>query len=129
MYWLRFATLELAVTSKGGEKADQTLSTPQMSWYFPRGPFISCSSEGLCGLQGHFPDAKHDPVIQIANMVTVQGETRPTVRNVMTLNTCAHIVGAEVMSFDTERDLLLVRPLTPVMSHAAFKQTKERLPH
>ena len=34
-------------------------------------------------------------------MVTVQGASAPVVRNVMTLNTCAPIVGAEVMSFDT----------------------------
>lgn len=49
--------------------------------------------------QGHFPDAKQDPVIQIASMVTVQGQSSPVVRNVMTLGTCASIVGAEVMSF------------------------------
>jgi DNA polymerase delta subunit 1 len=41
-------------------------------------------------------------------MVTVQGESSPIVRNVMTLQSCAPIVGAEVMSFDSERDLLLV---------------------
>ena len=59
-------------------------------------------------LQGHFPEAEKDPVIQIASMVTVQGEERPCVRNVMTLNTCAPIVGAEVMSFQKEEDLLRV---------------------
>ena len=49
--------------------------------------------------QGHFPEAKQDPVIQIASMVTVQGESGPRVRNVMTLGSCASIVGAEVGRF------------------------------
>jgi hypothetical protein len=48
------------------------------------------------GRKGHFPEAHTDPVIQIASLVTVLGETKPRVRNVMTLKTCAPIVGAEV---------------------------------
>ena len=59
-------------------------------------------------MQGHFPEPEKDPVIQIASMVTVQGEDRPTVRNVMTLKGCAPIVGSEVMSFDDEISLLRV---------------------
>lgn len=43
----------------------------------------------------------------MANLVTLQGENQPFIRNVMTLNTCSPIVGVDVMSFDTERDLLL----------------------
>ena len=58
-------------------------------------------------LQG-FPCAQRDPVIQIASMITVQGESKPVVKNVMTLNTCAGIVGSEVMAFQDERDLLKV---------------------
>ena len=45
--------------------------------------------------------------IQIANLVTHQGEGQPFVRNVMTLKSCSPIVGVDVMSFDTERDILL----------------------
>lgn len=60
-------------------------------------------------LQGHFPEAEKDPVIQIASMVTVQGDDKPTVRNVMTLKGCAPIVGSEVMSFEDEVSLLRVR--------------------
>ena len=41
-------------------------------------------------------------------MITVQGESKPVVKNVMTLNTCAGIVGSEVMAFQDERDLLKV---------------------
>jgi hypothetical protein len=70
-----------------------------------------CAVSRMVVLQGHFPDAKQDPVIQVASMVTVQGESSPIVRNVMTLHSCAHIVGAEVMSFESERELLLVCPL------------------
>jgi DNA polymerase delta subunit 1 len=57
--------------------------------------------------QGHFPEAQQDPVIQIASLVTVQGQITPAVKNILTLNTCAPISGAEVMSFSDERDLLL----------------------
>jgi DNA polymerase delta subunit 1 len=59
------------------------------------------------GRKGHFPEAKHDPVIQIASLVSVFGEARPAVKNVMTLRSCAPITGAEVMSFEREADLLM----------------------
>ncbi len=39
--------------------------------------------------------------------MSVQGERKPAIKNVMTLGGCAPIVGAEVMSFATERELLL----------------------
>jgi DNA polymerase delta subunit 1 len=39
--------------------------------------------------------------------VSLLGESKPIVRNVFTLNTCSEIVGAEVLSHKTERDLLL----------------------
>jgi DNA polymerase delta subunit 1 len=70
-----------------------------------------------------------DPVIQIANMVTVQGgssvlhnvdtfllwrasfiflagESVPRIRNVFTLKKCANIVGSQVLSYETEEELL-----------------------
>ncbi|KAI0731291.1 DNA polymerase family B-domain-containing protein [Earliella scabrosa] len=59
------------------------------------------------GRKGIFPEADIDPVIQIANMVTRQGESKPFIRNVFTLNTCAHIVGSQVISFQDEAQLLL----------------------
>ena len=34
------------------------------------------------------------------------GETQPFIRNVFTLNTCSHIVGSQVLSFDDEAKLL-----------------------
>lgn len=35
------------------------------------------------------------------------GESKPFIRNVFTLNTCAHIVGSQVISFEDEAELLL----------------------
>lgn len=45
-------------------------------------------------LQGHFPEPDKDPVIQIASLVTEFGQKAPTVRNIMTLKSCAPITGA-----------------------------------
>lgn len=58
------------------------------------------------GRKGIFPEASVDPVIQIAAMVTRQGESKPFVRNVFTLNTCAHIVGSQVLEFKDEKLML-----------------------
>lgn len=71
-------------------------------------PFRILSFDIECaGRKGHFPEPTHDPVIQVANLVTLQGEDQPFVRNVMTLKSCAPIVGVDVMSFDTEKEVLL----------------------
>ncbi|ESK97702.1 dna polymerase delta catalytic subunit [Moniliophthora roreri MCA 2997] len=59
------------------------------------------------GRKGIFPEPSKDPVIQIANMVTRQGESQPFIRNVFTLNTCSHIVGSQVISFEDEAKLLI----------------------
>ncbi|GAA5907898.1 DNA-directed DNA polymerase delta POL3 [Sporobolomyces salmoneus] len=58
------------------------------------------------GRKGIFPEPEIDPVIQIANMVTRQGESKPFIRNVFTLNTCANIVGSDVLEYKKEGDLL-----------------------
>ena len=60
------------------------------------------------GRKGIFPEPEKDPVIQIANMVVRQGEKDPFIRNVLTLDSCASIVGSHVMSFDREWNLLKV---------------------
>ncbi|KAE7998367.1 hypothetical protein FH972_002919 [Carpinus fangiana] len=71
-------------------------------------PFRILSFDIECaGRKGHFPEPTHDPVIQVANLVTLQGEDQPFIRNVMTLKSCSPIVGVDVMSFDTEREVLL----------------------
>ncbi|KAL0091377.1 DNA polymerase family B-domain-containing protein [Phycomyces blakesleeanus] len=58
------------------------------------------------GRKGIFPEPDHDPVIQIASVVKVQGETNPFIRNVFTLKKCAHIVGTDVLSFEDEGEML-----------------------
>ena len=58
---------------------------------------------------GIFPEPDKDPVIQIANMVQLQGQREPCMRNVFCLNTCAPIVGAEVKSYQKEGDMLEVK--------------------
>lgn len=58
---------------------------------------IECSAD-----KGRFPQAQSDPIIQIANIVKVHGESEPLVRNVFTLDTCAPIVGSQVNCFKSE---------------------------
>ena len=74
---------------------------------------IECS-----GRQGIFPEAKHDSVIQIANMVMLQGEKDPFIRNVFTLKSCDPIPGSDVRCFDKEEDLLQVRKIKLIYMHA-----------
>ena len=64
------------------------------------------------GRKGIFPEPDKDPVIQIANMVIKQGEKDPFIRNVFTLNTCAPVVGCEILSYHKEQDLLQVCSIT-----------------
>ena len=59
------------------------------------------------GRPGIFPEPEHDQVIQIANHIVLQGETRAVVKNIFCLKECAPISGAQVLSFDTEKELLL----------------------
>eukprot|EP00730_Choanoeca_flexa_P019669 TRINITY_DN9614_c0_g1_i2.p1 TRINITY_DN9614_c0_g1~~TRINITY_DN9614_c0_g1_i2.p1 ORF type:complete len:1053 (+),score=322.68 TRINITY_DN9614_c0_g1_i2:142-3159(+) len=61
------------------------------------------------GRKGVFPEPEHDPVIQIANMVQIQGASKPLIRNVFTLDSCAPIVGSEVRQFHQAGS---TRPLT-----------------
>ncbi|KAL7753633.1 DNA-directed DNA polymerase delta [Sorochytrium milnesiophthora] len=64
------------------------------------------------GREGVFPVADIDPVIQIANVVTIQGtppykrEDQPFVRNVFMLGTCDAIAGAQIHTFFDEGELL-----------------------
>lgn len=84
------------------------ISHSPLGKYSKMAPFRILSFDIECaGRKGHFPEPEHDPVIQIANLVTEQGNDRPKVRNVMTLKSCSPIVGVDVMSFDSEREVLL----------------------
>lgn len=59
------------------------------------------------GRKGVFPEADQDPVIQIANVVTRYGESKPFVRNVFVLDTCSLIVNTQVFEFDAEEKMLM----------------------
>ncbi|KAI8780966.1 DNA polymerase delta catalytic subunit [Biomphalaria glabrata] len=70
-------------------------------------PFRILSFDIECaGRKGIFPEPNKDPVIQIANMVVLQGESEPFIRNVFTLKSCAPVVGSQVLSYETETELL-----------------------
>ena len=59
------------------------------------------------GRKGIFPDPSVDPVIQIANVVTRYGESKPFVRNVFVLDTCSLIVNTQILEFDAEEKMLM----------------------
>lgn len=59
-----------------------------------------------CARKGVFPEASIDPVIQIANAITIYGSEDQVVRVVFTLGTCAPIVGARVVAAKNEKELL-----------------------
>jgi DNA polymerase delta subunit 1 len=58
------------------------------------------------GRKGIFPEPEIDPVIQIANVVTLQGSSVPLVKNIFVLSTCSAIPGSAILSFEREGDLL-----------------------
>ncbi|KIM31867.1 hypothetical protein M408DRAFT_327272 [Serendipita vermifera MAFF 305830] len=88
-------------------KWDKFISHPAEGQWSTMAPLRVLSFDIECaGRKGTFPDAEIDPVIQIANMVTRQGESKPFIRNVFTLNTCANIVGSQVLSFKNESKML-----------------------
>lgn len=80
---------------------------PQGEW-MKHAPLRILSFDIECaGRKDHFPEAKIDPVIQIANVLSVQGQAHPVAKNVFTLDTCAPVVGAQIISCERERDLLV----------------------
>ncbi|PHH79304.1 hypothetical protein CDD80_5205 [Ophiocordyceps camponoti-rufipedis] len=58
------------------------------------------------GRKGIFPEANHDPVIQIANVVTRYGDKKPFIRNVFCLDTTSPIVATQILDFDKEEKML-----------------------
>lgn len=61
--------------------------------------------------QGVFPDPQMI-MIQIANMITIQGSSTPIIKNVFTLGTCANIAGPETNTFlSLHQSVLLLRLL------------------
>ncbi|PAV70284.1 hypothetical protein WR25_24092 [Diploscapter pachys] len=58
------------------------------------------------GRRGVFPDASEDSVIQIANMVKIEGQTEPFLRVCFVLGTCAPVIGSDIVCCKTEKELL-----------------------
>jgi DNA polymerase delta subunit 1 len=75
--------------------------------YMKHAPLRILSFDIECaGRKDHFPEAHIDPVIQIANVLSVQGQSTPIAKNVFTLGTCAPIVGAQIIACKTEQEML-----------------------
>lgn len=62
----------------------------------------------ILNFPGIFPEPHSDPVIQIANMVKIQGTDEPFIRNCFALGETAPIIGTQVISCRTEEELLEV---------------------
>eukprot|EP00898_Chlorokybus_atmophyticus_P007411 jgi/Chlat1/7671/Chrsp64S09160 len=114
--WLELPAASYQLVSEGITKCqievdimfDKLISHPAEGVYSRLAPVRILSFDIECaGRKGFFPDAKEDSVIQIANMVTEQGQRTPVIRNVLTLGSCLPIVGADVLQFDDEKKLLL----------------------
>lgn len=58
------------------------------------------------GRVGIFPEPEHDPVIQIANVISLAGANKPFIRNVFTVKSCASITGSDIFAHDKETDML-----------------------
>lgn len=58
------------------------------------------------GRKGIFPEANHDPVIQIANIVTKYGDKEPFILNVFCLDTTSYIEATQVLEFAKEDKML-----------------------
>ena len=98
------------------------LSNCQIEISVPYKDLISHSSEGkwlkmaplrilsfdieCAGRKGIFPEPQIDPVIQIANMVTTYGESKPSIRNVFVVDTCSSIVGSQIFEHRSEVAML-----------------------
>ena len=59
------------------------------------------------GRKGVFPEPNQDPVIQIANVVTRYGESKPFIRNVFVLDTCSLIVNTQIYEYESEEKMLM----------------------
>lgn len=87
---------------------DDLISHPAEGAWSKLAPLRILSFDIECqGRQGHFPEPDKDPVIQISNVVAVQGQATPVIQNVFTLKGCLPIVGAQIISSDREEDVLM----------------------
>ena len=59
------------------------------------------------GRKGIFPEPEEDPVIQIANVVTKYGESKPFIKNVFCLDGSSPIVATQILDFASEDAMLM----------------------
>eukprot|EP00794_Sanderia_malayensis_P008104 gene8104-8972_t len=116
--WIELPAGSYTKRSNDSSKASNCQIEVDVAWdklisYQPEGewdkiaPLRILSFDIECaGRKGVFPEADKDSVIQIANMVIRQGQKDPFIRNVFTLDTCASIVGCQIISFKDEREML-----------------------
>lgn len=84
------------------------ISHPSEGEWLKMSPLRILSFDIECaGRKGIFPEAEHDSVIQIANVISKYGDQRPFVRNVFTVNTCAPIIGSQIIESVTEEEMLM----------------------
>lgn len=57
---------------------------------------------------GIFPEASQDPIIQISNMVKIEGHSEPFIRNCFVLGSCTPVIGSDIIECSTEAELLTV---------------------
>ena len=80
---------ELAAAAGPAQGAHQQRS----GWTLPPAPALRAA-------------ARRGPLKALPGPRAAQGESAPRVKNIFTLNTCASIVGADVISYDDESTLL-----------------------
>lgn len=72
---------------------------------------------------GIFPEAHTDAVIQIANMVKIEGENEPFIRNCFVIGETAPVIGSEIIVSKSEEELLNVREILKVFDGSNLKMS------
>lgn len=99
----RVSTCQLEVTIS----YRKLIAHPAESEWSQTSPLRILSFDIECaGRPGIFPEPERDPVIQIANVVSVVGAKKPFIRNVFTVDTCSPITGSQIYSHNTEEEML-----------------------
>lgn len=71
-------------------------------------PQLAGSLDNFPSIVGIFPEPSQDPIIQIANLVRIENEDEPIVRNCFVLRGCVPVIGADIITCNTEEELLMV---------------------
>ncbi|CAI7648779.1 unnamed protein product [Penicillium pancosmium] len=102
--WEKVSTCQLEAVM---DYRDMIAHAPNGEWA-KMAPLRVLSFDIECaGRQGIFPEPNVDPVIQIANVVTRYGESKPFVRNVFCLDTTSLIVNTQILEFKDEDKMLM----------------------